>query len=191
MPSTPTESTTGDHRSDRLALVAARGEFTLDSRAYRSFFESGIGRSEPPNLAAKKSETTQMAQIEISDFEKWGNLLKTWATGENKLRDGKSYDLPKTPHALKEQLTRAGIDGQVPDSVQFIQFITPDSKTLVIVLPTREAILEAEAKLGLGQPYPLPAFYKEAFGGANVSPSLNWEKFHAQRIGEYTINVCQ
>jgi hypothetical protein len=152
----------------------------------------GIGRQPGRTDAVlAKPEDDAMAQIQIKDFEKWGNLLKTWATGQNKLGDGNSYHLPKTPNELKEQLTRAHIDGQLSDDVRFIQFITPDSKTLVIVLPTREAIMQVETALDSGRPYPLPDFYKDAFGGASVAPSLNWKKFHAQRIGEYTINTCQ
>jgi hypothetical protein len=171
--------------------MALRGIHARFTRRAEPLQGQDWSRWSPTYPAIKKSEKTQMAQIEISDFERWGNLLKTWATGQNRLGDGKTYDLPKTPQELKEQLAHAGIEGHVPNAVQFIQFITPDSKTVVIVLPTSEAIVQAEAALGSGRPYPLPAFYKEAFGGANVMPSLDWKKFHAQRIGEYTINICQ
>jgi hypothetical protein len=129
-----------------------------------------------------------MAQIQITDFEKWGNLIKSWATGENRLGDGHKYALPKTPQELKEQMARAGVGGRVSDEVKSIQFITQDSETLVIVLPPGEAIRKAERDLDNGQPYPLPIFYKLAFGGADVK--VDWKTFNAQRLGEYVINNC-
>jgi len=124
-----------------------------------------------------------MALIEIADFEKWGNLLKEWARGKTP---------PRTPQELKDQMASAGVAGRVSDEVKSVQFIVPDDKTLVILLPAPKAIDAAEAQMArppAGVPYPLPAFYKEAFGGADANPK-DWKTFNAQRLGEYTINSC-
>jgi hypothetical protein len=164
---------------------AAEG-FTLDSRETiptQARATSGLPSSNLENEA--------MAKIQITNFERWGNLLKTWATGVNKLGDGNDYALPRTLQELKEQLARANVKANVPDELTALQFITPDKNTLVIVLPSREAIEEAEARLGSGIPYPLPPFYKEAFGGADLAGGLDWRKFNAQRLGEYTTNNCK
>jgi hypothetical protein len=125
-----------------------------------------------------------MSRIEITDFEKWGNLVKAWAKSQT--------TPPKTPKELKDQMARAGVDGRISDEITSIQFIVPDDKTLVILLPPGKAIDDAEVRLGGsgdGAPYPLPAFYKVAFGGSDAKPA-HWKTFNAQRLGEYTINNC-
>ena len=133
-----------------------------------------------------------MPRLEFSDpddFEKWGNLVKTWATGQDRLGLGAPLQPPKTPQELNDQMARAGISARVPDQIKFVQFIVPDDTHLVIMLPPGKDIEDAE-RLLQGRPYPLPAFYKKAFG-KEVDPGLDWKTFNAERLGEYTINNCQ
>jgi hypothetical protein len=132
-----------------------------------------------------------MLRLNITDFERWGKLVKTWATGSNTyLQDGYSYPVPQTLHELKDQMARAQA-GTVPDNIQSVRFVpSNDDTALIIYLPPATAITEAEAMLRKTGVYPLPPFYKEAW--QEKDPSItDLEKFNAQRIGEYTINYCQ
>ncbi len=75
------------------------------------------------------------------------------------------------------------------------------SEISILRLPAKEKIHESEAALlGAGGQamleYTLPSFYGAAFGTANALLPMRQlglgEKmdFHAQRVGEYTINTC-
>jgi hypothetical protein len=71
----------------------------------------------------------------------------------------------------------------------------------ILRLPPKEKLHESEASLlgggGVaGMNYTLPHFYEEAFGDGTATGQMHSMterqkmEFHAQRIGEYTLNVC-
>ena len=126
-----------------------------------------------------------------TDYEKWGNLIKTWATGDNRLGDGYSYPLPQSLDELKAQLTQAGINMTIPPRSKAVQFVQYNLEVLALKLPPKEMILDSEQKLDGGAPYPLPAFYNDIFNGAAPNiPQPVKRKVNAQRIGDYTIRAC-
>ena len=128
-------------------------------------------------------------KLNITDWERWGKLVKTWATGSNTyLQDGHSYPVPQSLQELKDQMARAQA-GTVPGNITSVQFVhSEDDTTLVIYLPPAKAITDAEADLRGSGVYPLPPFYSDH----GVNPTItDLEKFNAERIGEYTINYCQ
>ena len=46
----------------------------------------------------------QIERLQVTNHERWGKLVKTWATGVNYMDDENSYPLPDTMEAFKEQL---------------------------------------------------------------------------------------
>jgi hypothetical protein len=130
------------------------------------------------------------SRIVINDWLAWGNLIKTWATGQSYFRDGKIYPKPATLNELKDQLAQTGA-GSVPDWVKSFELVEWSEEKLVIELPPRKMVLEAEARLEPGAPYPLPSFYQDIFGDIRAFGDMDqYKAFHAMRIGEYTVNTC-
>ena len=131
-------------------------------------------------------------RIVIKNFQRWGQLVKTWSTGVNHIGDGNTYTIPESIAEFKQQLADAGCEATVPDSYTTIEVVQGDLQNLIIRLPPKVMILAAEEELAQGaEAYPLPAFYgKFAFGGAeaNVTDKLT---FHDMRIGDYTISNCR
>jgi hypothetical protein len=130
------------------------------------------------------------ARVKIKNFEKWGKLIKTWATGTDYLHDGNFYPVPKTRTEFREQMNDSGA-GDIPDEILSIQFMQMNKETLLVVLPRREDIENVEQEIARG-PYMLPAFYVEACRTPlNVTDTLEAKmKFSAERLGEYTISCC-
>jgi hypothetical protein len=127
------------------------------------------------------------AQIKFDDavsYEKFGKLVKQWATDPNAAR-------PATAQELQQKLNQEGVKCTVPPNITNVQFLTwrDDPNTLTILLPPATAIRDADRTLqGQRGRYELPPFYRPAFG---KDPNVDYEEFNAQRIGEYCINQCQ
>lgn len=51
----------------------------------------------------------------MTNHERWGKLVKTWATGTNYLDDNHEYPLPTTMDEFKEQLAKAQVFATVPE----------------------------------------------------------------------------
>jgi hypothetical protein len=130
------------------------------------------------------------AHINIKNFEKWGKLIKTWATGTDYLHDGNFYPMPRTRAEFREQMNDSGA-GDIPEETLSVQFMQVNKETLLVVLPRKEDIESVEQEIANG-PYKLPEFYAEACGTPlNVIDTLDAKmKFSAERLGEYTINNC-
>jgi len=146
--------------------------------------------------------------IIIADYESWGRLVKTWATGKNYLaKEGGNYKAkpdpdpagsalfpwPKSIEEFTEQARRAGAiasNDAVPASLTSIQFVQGDMATLVIRLPARGRIEASEAEIAAGRDYRLPDIYQRvAFGG--TAPNIaNPMVFNHMRIGDYTVTNC-
>jgi hypothetical protein len=128
------------------------------------------------------------SRIIIHDWLTWGQLVKSWATGDDYLATGKSCPRPATLDALRAALLTTGA-GSIPDWVVDFDLMDWNETKLLIQLPSAEAIRNAEAILRLGKPYPLPAFYRRA---SQVPPPDDPEArlaFHAMRIGEHAADA--
>ena len=49
----------------------------------------------------------RIERLQVSNHERWGKLVKTWATGTNYLEDDNTYPVPETVDEFKEQLAKA------------------------------------------------------------------------------------
>ena len=129
---------------------------------------------------------------QISNHERWGKLVKTWATGKNYLEDDNEYQVPSTIDEFKEQLAKAQVFATIPDRFKHIQFVSSDQETILVRLPPKVMIEDSEAMLSQpGATYPIPPFYKRLFNGLDpVIPEDEKFKVHAERIGDYTISYC-
>jgi hypothetical protein len=131
----------------------------------------------------------RMSRIVINDWLSWGNLLKTWATKRSYFDTGKVYPRPKNLDELKSQLGETGA-GSIPDWVVDFELVEWKEEKLFIELPSSETISNAEALLRVGKSYPLPAFYRDAFGDLAAFGDVRTRMaFHTMRVGEYTINA--
>jgi hypothetical protein len=131
-------------------------------------------------------------RLQVTNHERWGKLVKTWATGINYLDDSNEYPLPVTMDEFKEQLAKAQVFATVPERFKSIQFVSSDQETILVRLPPKVMIEDSEELLNKpGATYPLPPFYKRLFNGMDpVIPEEEKFRVHAERIGDYTISIC-
>jgi hypothetical protein len=141
-----------------------------------------------------------MSRINITDWDKWGKLVKGWVTGTDCINDGNPYPKPKTLEELKAQLSTSRA-GSVPDGYSDLAFYEYGPPTLVIALPSKDMFDEGERTVMTSGTTRLPAFYKVALDckdradhPSSCALKLPDEQaaldFYANRIGEYTINNC-
>jgi hypothetical protein len=153
-----------------------------------------------------------------NDYEAWGKLVKTWATGKNyvdhPMTDANpvptveevppSYPKPRSFKEFVDQCVRAHVGLVFDDGLRtpvtgnegmgFIA-IQGDADVQVLRLPPYEKLIESEAKFMGGAAYQLPPFYGRIFGVAQPDPeqqktAVQKMKIHAERVGEYTLNTC-
>ena len=131
-------------------------------------------------------------RIQVTNHERWGNLVKTWSTRHNYLEDGNEDPIPDSVDQFKEQLAKAQVFATVPDTFKHIKFVSQDEETILVRLPPKFAIEDSEERLSKpGATYPIPPFYKRLFNGIDpVVPEEDKFKVHAERIGDYTISYC-
>jgi hypothetical protein len=131
-------------------------------------------------------------RLRFSNIERFGKLVKTWATGKNYLEDGKDYGIPADLDEFRRQNAEAQTGVHIPDWAKKVKFVACEPDTIVIRVPPKHAIEDSEQRLTApGASYPLPDAYKQAFGG--LDPVIAKEKmldFHASRIGDYTSTFC-
>src|ERR1700704_4513316 len=131
-------------------------------------------------------------RLQVTNHERWGKLVKTWATGTNYLDDDHEYPLPATMDEFKQQLAKAQVFANVPERFKSIQFVSSDQEKNLVPLARKVIIGDSEALLNQpGATYPLPPFYKRLFNGIDpVIPEGEKFRVHAERIGDYTISIC-
>jgi hypothetical protein len=134
----------------------------------------------------------RIERLQVTNHERWGKLVKTWATGTNYLEDENAYPLPETVDEFKEQLAKAQVFATVPERFKHIKFVAQEQDTITVKLPPKVMIEDSEALLNQpGSTYPLPPFYKRLFNGIDpVIPEAEKFKVHAERIGDYTLSLC-
>ena len=113
-----------------------------------------------------------LERMQVTNHERWGNLVKTWSTGKNYLDDDNEYPIPTTIDEFKEQLAKAQVFMTVPDRFTKVKFVEQHMDTIVVRLPPAVAIADSEEKLSKpGATYPLPPFYKRLFNGIGSGDS--------------------
>jgi hypothetical protein len=129
-------------------------------------------------------------RVQIGNNEQWGRLVKTWATGDNYLNDGRSYPHPATLAEFEVQCLAAGVAlaTPLPSHIKSIMIIQASKEVLLIKLPPKEMVKDSEEVLKT-ESYTLAPFYKAVFGG-NDPVIQDKLKFHAERIGDYTLSNC-
>ena len=122
-----------------------------------------------------------MDKVEIANYQAFGEKVKSWAKGTD--------PLPKTMQEFADQLANADVGATIPERFSRIEFVQSDTETLVIRLPCKATLEAKEAELSSQKgSYPLPAFYERAFAGQPNIPDM--VAFQAERIGDYTIQMC-
>ena len=134
-----------------------------------------------------------LERMQVTNHERWGNLVKTWSTGKNYLDDDNKYPIPTTIDEFKEQLAKAQVFMTVPDRYTQGQVRRIASWTRSWCVAAAVAIEDSEEKISQpGATYPLPPFYKRLFNGMDpVIPEAEKFKVHAERIGDYTISYLR
>jgi hypothetical protein len=131
-------------------------------------------------------------RLRFANIERFGKLVKSWATGKNYLADGNSYVIPGDLEEFRRQNAEAQTGVHIPDWAKKIKFVACEPDTIVIRVPPKHMIEDSEERLSEnGATYPIPDMYKKIFGG--LDPVIAKEQlldFHASRIGEYTSNLC-
>lgn len=137
--------------------------------------------------------------VTISDYEIWGNLVKSWATGENRFGGADPIPIPHDLDDLLAQCADVGVALTLEPEVKGVAFVRYSEEILTIKLPPKSMVKETEQKLDTGpDDYPLPPFYDltyATFAGATDTPlkmptPQQRRKFHAERIGDYSVQNC-
>ena len=137
-------------------------------------------------------------RFEIENWENWGKLVKSWATGRNYFGTAFAGNDPKQapPHPktlaeLKQQCDWANVGITVDKSVVGLVLVQSDDTTLLVRLPPRALIEEVEESIQKDHKnYPLPSFYNEFWGTGPGLTQGNVMKFHAQSLGNYSVMQC-
>ena len=128
----------------------------------------------------------------LKDYEAFGKLVKTWSTGSAEYL-GRVYPLPRSLDEFIDQCREAKVGLTLPKEVKAFALSVYDYETLYIRVPPKERVLATEKRLKEGQPYFVKPFYGPmAFGDHKPHvPQPEALKFHACRIGDYTISYCE
>jgi hypothetical protein len=148
-------------------------------------------------------------RLGISNLEIWGNLVKSWATGVNKVEKKNSpgykidkYTKPRNKKEFEDQCALAGVGVVIPSYVEEVDVVQATMKTLLIRIPPKELVEDSEQTLSApGATYAIPDFYNELYPklpGETVPPkptNLPQDedgklRLHALRIGDYTMANC-
>jgi hypothetical protein len=115
----------------------------------------------------------------------WGQLVELWICG--------LQPAPKEVKDLVAQATAHGISKFVVPGSQdrnVVFYWYDEAKELAFMLPS-EDMLKAVRKAITPGPYPLPAFYDQAYTGQRAGLTPDQDTLFANcRVGEYTINYC-
>ncbi len=153
----------------------------------------------------------KLSPADSLNWERWGKLVTTWATGKNQFDDNNDYSIPATGEKLatlgalskddfNKMLEKAGVIMEIPDHVTRFVFVQDDEETVIVRVPPKKMVENAKQNItdrfNSNQhpiPYPfLPVFYSDNWLD-RTRTELQLEqllRMNAQRLGEYTINVC-
>jgi hypothetical protein len=129
-----------------------------------------------------------MMRVNLTDdnenWRKWGALVVDWIKNPG--------NRPANTDAINQQMTDKGIAGNVPGENRPVAFVDYDDQGVFYIALPSKAMLKSKLPTIQPGPYPLPAFYTVAFGGATEASLSTGEcdAFAYRRIGEYVINFC-
>ena len=126
-----------------------------------------------------------MGMFRVNDFEAWGNLVKRWSKGTQKW--------PKTIQELQDQCDAVGAGAVIKDFKTLTLVQAKSDDELLLRVPPTKFLVESEKNLKAGATYAIPGFYNRLFG-SDEGPQIPTEqnmRVHAERIGDYTMAVCQ
>ena len=133
--------------------------------------------------------------IKVKDYERWGKLIKTWATGKSYFEDDPrpilidELPVPRDLAEFVQQCNHVGVGLTIPPGVKGLTVIQHTADTVFIRLPPKDLLLSKEADIAQSAgAYPFPDFYERNFG-VPLTPDAKLA-VHAQRVGDYTISVC-
>jgi hypothetical protein len=135
-------------------------------------------------------------RMRVANWDRWGKLVKSWATGENRLEDGNSYPIPRSLEEFKAQCAMAQVGATIPPEIKAFAVMQYDPNTLVLRLPPKARVEASEQSIRAGHgSYPLPEFYGPAFAQAyGAQPNFRTIDevlaFNDMRVGDYTIAYC-
>jgi hypothetical protein len=111
--------------------------------------------------------------------------------------------LAMTPDDLTKKLLAAGVSSGMnyPDGVVDVLIIQGDATTMILRLPPKSVLQYSEQKILTGEDYPTPTFYDALYSPpdgpvAHATPPRmpridELMRLHANRIGDYTMGLCQ
>ena len=139
---------------------------------------------------------TEPVVIADGQWEIWGKLIKTWATGDNRVNPAdpaNPFPIPKTVDELKAQMTLAGMTNFViPPRIKAVHFVPYNNEVLVLKLAPKQMIVDGEAAVQALPNYPLADFYGRVYGHPLplIPPGAPRQQLHDERVGDYTIHAC-
>jgi hypothetical protein len=132
----------------------------------------------------------------VSDYLKWGQLVKSWAMGRAYPglpgTKGPPLSPPTTLDDLKKQCADVGLAVKIPSYLTQIRVLPGAMDTLTIRLPAKELVESVEADFEKGTTYSLPDFYDDLYQMKlpPVPPNQQLD-LQARRIGDYAVGMCQ
>ncbi|BBK44430.1 hypothetical protein STVA_44500 [Allostella vacuolata] len=119
----------------------------------------------------------------VSNFEKFGELVKKWARGQ--------VPRPTDKQQFESQLAAEGIIATWPSGEFEIHTIHVEQcvvGTLHLLVPAPEIIAHSENEIGR-KSYPLPDYY-EIHAFHKPHEITDNDRFHNMRMGDYTVAHC-
>jgi hypothetical protein len=125
----------------------------------------------------------------------FGMLIATWTKGvaspEFSHIDPARLRVPRDLADLRAQCELVGIKVTIPDSYTSLAVVREGPDTLVLRLPEKSQLIEAEQGLQAGSlRYRLPRFYATFLGPLRADTPEDRLKFQKFRIGDYAIATC-
>ena len=126
----------------------------------------------------------------VDDLEKWGYLVKMWAT-RDAYPDVPVMPIPHDLMEFRKQCDAIGLKVTIPDHVTGIVFSMHSIETLYVRLPPAAAIKNVEEFLmDPRTDYPVPPIYNMYSPTPIQIPKDEKLEFHAARIGDYSMTYC-
>jgi hypothetical protein len=148
-----------------------------------------------PDNATLQAANLDADRFTVENFEIWGRLVATWATGIDHVNDGNQHPRPTTIAELRAQLQQLKTAFNLPARYTNLIIDQSDGRQLVIWLPEKQLLLEGEQEVTQpGAPYRLPQFYKDKFRAVDLDPQTPPDQklsILMMRVGDYSMNNCR
>ena len=134
-----------------------------------------------------------LERMQVTNHERWGNLVKTWSTGKNYLDDDNEYPIPTTVDEFKEQLAKAQVFMTVPDRYHqgTVRRAAHRTRSWCACRPPWRSPIPKRSSASRARPIRFRRSTSACSTGSDpVIPEADKFKVHAERIGDYTISFC-